>query len=134
VAKEKAPSNPFYSVLVIVGVLFVLTACSYFVMTLQGREASYGRGLLPGDNTAEAGDAPANRDASVNKAEFTRFMDQYGFTLLMVELGVLAVATFAAIGTDEYWMRQARSADEDHDGTTTDREELNDEGEPSRSD
>jgi hypothetical protein len=126
-AKPQTTSNPFYILLVVVGMVFVLTACSYFVMTLQGREASYGRGPLPRDNTAASRDSP-------NSEAFTRFMDQYGFTLLMIELGVLAAATFAAIGTDEYWMRRAQAAGEDGSDTTIAKEELSDESEPSRSD
>ena len=33
------------------------------------------------------------------------FMEQHGRTLMIVELVVLAILTFAAIGTDDYWMR-----------------------------
>lgn len=38
---------------------------------------------------------------------FVEVVDQYGFAALMIELGVLAGATFAAIATDEYWTRRA---------------------------
>jgi hypothetical protein len=126
VAKAKTPGNPFYSVLVIVGIVFLLTACSYFMMTLQGREASYGRGLQPGDKMAGNGGSPADN------AAFSDFMDRYGFTLLMAELGVLAAVTFAAIGTDEYWMRRARTQGDDGAGTITDSEEPSDEGQATR--
>jgi hypothetical protein len=39
-------------------------------------------------------------------------MEQYGFTALMVELGLLAAATIAAIGTDDYWTRRAAAAND----------------------
>ncbi|MBP88626.1 MAG: hypothetical protein CMJ64_18250 [Planctomycetaceae bacterium] len=125
---RKKPANPFYGVLLAVGIVFVLTACSYFVMTLQGREASYGRSTLPRDNTAEDSDSRPNNEA------FAQFMDQYGFTALMIELGLLAAATFGAIGTDEYWMRQAKDGTDNTDSKTTDTEDMNDESESSRSD
>ena len=153
--RPQTTSNPFYVVLLVVGLVFVLTACSYFVMTLQAREASYGRSLPPRDNMPES-NMPESRDASAQSTDFADFMDQYGFTLLMVELGLLAAATFAAIGTDEYWMRrsqaeertqpatrdlseeeagaQSQPARETSNATTTSSEELSDESEPSRSD
>ena len=34
------------------------------------------------------------------------FMEQHGLALMIVELVVLAILTFAAIGTDDYWMRE----------------------------
>ena len=92
-ANPKPASNPFYAVLIIVGMLFMLTACSYFVMTLQGREASYGRRLVPDDTALEA------RDYRASSTAFTSFMDRHGFTLLMVELGLLAAATFGQQST-----------------------------------
>ncbi|MCO6454010.1 MAG: hypothetical protein J5I93_01740 [Pirellulaceae bacterium] len=85
----RAAANPFYVVLVAVGVLFVITACAYGVMTLRGIE-------------------PAE-SAAGEPHQLMELMDRHGFTLLMVELSVLALATFAAIGTDHWWTaRQAR--------------------------
>jgi hypothetical protein len=40
------------------------------------------------------------------------FLDRHGMTLMMVELGVLAVVTFATIGTDGYWTRRAAAKQE----------------------
>ena len=76
------PVNPFYAVLVVAGVTFALTATLYGVMTV--------RGLNP--RAAEPEGVIA-------------FMEQHGLTLMIVELVALAVLTFAAIGTDDYWMR-----------------------------
>ncbi len=67
----------------------MVTACSYFVMTLKGRDASFG----------------GQEDPSSKR--FVELVDHYGFAALMIELGVLAGATFAAIATDEYWQRRA---------------------------
>jgi len=36
------------------------------------------------------------------------WMRQHGETALMTELAILAVCTFAAIGTDDYWQRLAK--------------------------
>lgn len=85
----RAAANPFYVLLVAVGVLFVITACAYGLMTLRGIEPAES---VPGE-----------------PHQLMELMDRHGFTLLMVELGVLALATFAAIGTDHWWTaRQAR--------------------------
>ena len=37
------------------------------------------------------------------------WMRHHGDAALLTELGVLAICTFAAIGTDSYWQRQAES-------------------------
>jgi hypothetical protein len=78
--------NPFYALLVVVGVLFSLTACAYFVMTLQG----------------------ANPELVRDSQGWMAVLEEHGLAILLVELAVLAVATFGAIGTDDYWTRQAR--------------------------
>ncbi|MDA1053106.1 MAG: hypothetical protein O3C40_21850 [Planctomycetota bacterium] len=87
-ASQRKPTNPFYIVLLIAGVIFLVTACSYFVMTIKGREVSLGR---PEDPSSK---------------RFVEIVDRYGFAALMIELGILAGATCAAIGTDEYWTRR----------------------------
>ncbi|HRX79329.1 MAG: hypothetical protein H6821_14615 [Planctomycetaceae bacterium] len=88
-ASPTKPTNPFYFVLLIAGVFFVVTACSYLVMTVNARDTSLG-----------------GQDAASSK-RFVEIVDRYGFAALMIELGVLAGATFAAIATDEYWTRRA---------------------------
>lgn len=75
--------------LLVAGVIFVVTACSYLVMTIKGRDTSLGRQEDP------------------SSKRFVEIVDRYGFAALMIELGVLAGATFAAIATDEYWTRRA---------------------------
>jgi predicted outer membrane lipoprotein len=79
---QPKPVNPFYFALVLVGVLFALSACAFGVMTVRGLE-------------------PANSD----EAGLMGFLDQYGLWLLVGELALLALLTVAAIGTDDYWTR-----------------------------
>jgi hypothetical protein len=78
-------TNPFYALLIVVGVAFAISACAYGVMTV--------RGLDP--QRAEEGG-------------LVGMMDQYGLTILVVELVLLGLLTLLAIGTDDYWTRRAR--------------------------
>jgi len=85
VAKRSGPINPFYFVLVAAGMIFAVTACAYGVMTFLAMQDTYA------DNTSK----------------LLQFLEEHGGLLLTIELAVLAVATFAAIGTDSYWDRRA---------------------------
>ena len=80
---RRKPVNPFYAVLVVAGVTFALTATMYGVMTVRGLDAR-----------------------AAEQVGVIAFMEQHGLTLMIVELVVLAFLTFAAIGTDDYWMRE----------------------------
>jgi len=80
---QNKPTNPFYGALLVVGVVFAITACAYCVMTVRGLEPRPDEQGLMG------------------------VMSQHGLTILVVELVLLGVLTFAAIGTDEYWTRRA---------------------------
>ena len=77
--------NPFYILLMIVGTMFALTACAFGVMTVR---MGTPHDLTPGD----------------------KFFDQYGMWLMGIELTLLTIFTFAAIGTDDYWTRRAERA------------------------
>ncbi len=101
-ASQPKPINPFYFVLLIAGVLFVVTACSYFVMTIKGRDMSFGGQADPASE------------------RFVEIVDRYGFAALMIELGVLAGATFAAIATDEYWTRRVDLESRQHENESVD--------------
>jgi hypothetical protein len=81
--KKRKGTNPFYVAALPVGVLFVITACAYAVMTVQGLDPQRG---------PEAG--------------LVGLMARQGTVIFLVELAVLAVLTIAAIATDEYWMRK----------------------------
>ena len=78
--------------LVVVGVAFVITAFAFFTMTLRAAQAA---------------------------GESSLFMDavaEHGMQAMIVELVVLAIATFGAMATDDYWTRRntaASSRDED---------------------
>jgi uncharacterized membrane protein len=91
---QPKPINPFYSVLVVVGVVFAITACAYGVMTVRGLD-------------------PRNADES----GLIGFLDDYGIWVLVGELVVLGLLTVAAIGTDEFWTRRAgntQASESDH--------------------
>jgi hypothetical protein len=77
-------ANPFYALLMVVGVAFALTACAYGVMTVRGLD-------------------PHRAD----EGGLVGLMDQHGLTILVVELVLLGLLTVLAIGTDEYWTRRA---------------------------
>ncbi|UUO06262.1 hypothetical protein M4951_23270 [Blastopirellula sp. J2-11] len=77
--------NPFFVALLVAGTAFAITACGYGVMTVR---------LL--NRTADAGG-------------MVDFFRQHGFTLLMAELGILAICTVLAIMTDDYWTRRAEA-------------------------
>ena len=85
----KPKTNPFYVVLVIVGVVFAITACAYGVMTVIK--------LKP----QGADDHP-----------LIKLMDERGASIMLVELALLAVLTFAAIGTEEFWTGAAKASSE----------------------
>ncbi|MGD9721010.1 MAG: hypothetical protein AB7O59_03030 [Pirellulales bacterium] len=79
-AKTREPVNPFYVVLVIIGVVFLVTACAYGVMAY--------RAISP----------LAARD--VERHPLTSLLDTHGVKILSGELALLAVASFAAMGLD----------------------------------
>jgi len=93
VVKAKKPVNPFYVLLVVVGVAFVITSCAYGVMAY--RDVSLG-----------------GSDAAVEDRGLIGFMDRHGMMLLGVEVGLLGVLTVGAIGTDDYWRRRLAKAGE----------------------
>ena len=80
---QDKPFNPFYPALVVVGTAFAISACAYGVMTVRKLDPMAGddRGLV-------------------------EFLDEYGLVLLVGELIVLGLLTFAAIGSDDYWTRR----------------------------
>lgn len=84
--------NPFYVVLVVVGVLFTITACSYFVLALQATQN------------------PIETQKAIESGEgFLAIMDRNGVKIMTFEIAVLALATVAAISTDGFWTRKAQT-------------------------
>lgn len=90
--KKKSGFNPFYVLLVLLGIAFTVTACAYGVMAFKATRS----------DDALAG-APSG-------AAMLTYLDQHGGELMALELALLAVCTFAAMSTDRYWIR--RDADE----------------------
>ena len=94
-ARIKSGTNPFYVLLVVVGILFVINVFAFYLMTYQVSQPSLG--------AAELNGSEFNRDHPL-----WTFLDAHGETMLWYELAALAVLTFAAIGTDEYWSHRAK--------------------------
>lgn len=86
-AHKRSGFNPFYVLLVVLGIAFTLTACAFVVMMLKA--------LHPDADQA----APQGRS-------LLAFVDRHGTALLTGELLLLALATVGAISTDRYWMRR----------------------------
>jgi hypothetical protein len=84
--------NPFYALLVVAGVAFALTATAYGVMAF--REAR-----PPTANSAQ--------NAAAAEHPLMAWMSRHGEAALVCELTFLAVCTFGAIGTDDYWQRRS---------------------------
>ncbi len=80
--KVKEPTNPFYVLVVILGVVFLITACGYGTMTYR----------------AIAPNAP--RDGAPHP--WMDFLDRNGMQLLGGELAALAAVTFGAMWLDRY--------------------------------
>lgn len=85
-ARRHAAVNPFYVLVVVFGIAFALTASAYTVMTFKA--------MLP---------AAPDRDGDVK----VDFLDRHGGQVMAFELGLLAVATVAAMATDRFSMRRA---------------------------
>ena len=81
-------ANPFYMLLVVVGLSFVITATAYGVMAVRAVQA-------------------ATTESPAAEHPLMTWMNRHGNTALLVELALLGACTFGAIGTDEYWQRRA---------------------------
>jgi hypothetical protein len=83
--------NPFYILLVPLGVAFVVTASAYYVMAFQSVN-------------------PTLRDAVGNQAHpLFKWLRAHGDTVMLIELAGLAALTVAAIATDHIWGKSADS-------------------------
>ncbi|MBL8828988.1 MAG: hypothetical protein JNM18_18550 [Planctomycetaceae bacterium] len=90
-AKSKRGSNPFYAIVVFLGIAFSVTACAYGVMAFR---------------------ALRGRDDAGVKSALLEFLDQHGEKLLIAEVLLLGLATFGAIKTDNYWQSRASEPDQ----------------------
>ena len=82
--------NPFYFLLILVGILFFVTATTYGVMAIRETNRP--------DDAIEQG---VGKQHSVQDGSLLEFMDQHGDRLLIIEALLLGFLTVAAIGTDE---------------------------------
>jgi len=95
VRRSRKSANPFYVLLILAGLSFAMTTTAYVVMAF--RDAHARAELVSGKAmVAEREEHP-----------LMQWMHRYGNPALLTELGLLAVCTFAAIGTDSYWQRRA---------------------------
>jgi hypothetical protein len=89
VTRNRKFANPFYGLLLVAGLAFVVTATAYGVMAFRERETR-----------------AVATESSPGHHPLMAWMNDHGDATLMIELGALAVFTFAAIATDEYWQRR----------------------------
>ena len=90
VPRSKPGINPFYVLLVLVGVAFVITAFAFWLMASSAVHPRLPAADLPTDHP------------------LWRLLEQHGDRLMLWELVALAVLTFAAIGIDGYWARRRK--------------------------
>lgn len=94
---QKKWKNPFYALLILVGMAFVVTGFAYGFMAFQ---------------MVNAGASGANRYADHPLFAWLRV---HGDTAILVELAVLAVLTVGAIGTDSWWAEKQVDSESDED-------------------
>ena len=92
---RKKWKNPFYALLVPVGLAFVVTGFAYSFMAFQA---------------VNSGSAGASLYA---EHPLFAWLRAHGNTALLVEVAVLAVLTVGAIGTDHWWNDEDFPADQD---------------------
>ena len=90
--RSKKFANPFYLLLLVAGISFAITAVAYGVTALE---------------EARAGRLDQAVAAQNDRHPLIEWMSRHGNTALLTELAFLAVFTFGAIGTDDYWQRRA---------------------------
>jgi len=87
---KKKRTNPFYFMLIVVGIAFCITATAFGILTLREMR----------DSRVYQFDLP---EQSESEASFMEFVDRNAVRFMVVELALLAVATVGAIGTDSYY-------------------------------
>lgn len=80
---QPKPINPFYIAALPIGIVFAITACAYVVMMVQ---------------TADA--------RQPEPAGLIALLQNHGIVVLIAQLVVLALLTFAAILSDDFWTRR----------------------------
>ena len=90
---KKSPANPFYVLLVIVGIAFSVSACAYGVMAFRA----------------------VRSEPDTPQGALLTFLDRHGATLMGGELVLLALFTVAAIALDHSRERRAKASLVDSD-------------------
>lgn len=85
---HKKWKNPFYTLLIPVGLVFVVTVFAYGFMAFLAVHATHPEALAQADHPL-----------------FT-WLAQHGTNALIVELAVLGVLTVGAISTDSWWLKE----------------------------
>lgn len=85
-------ANPFYGLLLVAGIAFVMTAIAFGVMAFRDRDM-----------------AGQHAGAAVDDHALMAWMSDHGETALLSELAALAVFTVGAIATDDFWQRREQS-------------------------
>ena len=91
---QKKWKNPFYALLIPVGMAFVVTGFAYGFMAFQLVNASADVAEFNSDHPLFA------------------WLRVHGSTAMLVELALLAVLTFGAIGTDSWWTEDAADSED----------------------
>jgi hypothetical protein len=81
VSKQKQPFNPFYLLLVLVGIAFTVTACAYAVMMFRATRFT-------------------GRESAGEPSALMSVLDERGMEILGIEVLLLGVATVGAIGLE----------------------------------
>jgi hypothetical protein len=89
VAKAKEPFNPFYALVVLLGVAFAVTTLAYGTMAYRAT-------------------APAAAEKDQGPGMMT-LVDRYGVPTMGVELGLLGAATFGAMWLDRLRVRKSEA-------------------------
>jgi hypothetical protein len=87
--------NPFYTLLIPVGMAFVITAFAYGFMAFVEVNAT----------NSEAREQ--------TRHPLSIWLNEHGTNLVLCELGVMAVLTVGAIATDHWWMNEATAHKEE---------------------
>lgn len=103
---SSSKSNPFHILIVVVGVVFTLSACVYGVMAV--------RSMAVGRQTHN----------SERSQLLIEVFDRHGTIILLIELAVLAVVVAAAMASDAFRKRRLAM----HPANRTDGEETRSDG------
>ena len=106
---KKKWKNPFYTLLIPVGLAFVVTGFAYGFMAFQAVNAGAAAAAVHEDHP------------------LFQWLNRNGDLTMLIELGLLAVLTVGAIATDDWWMEEGPNP-ESQQHSSADVEKLDQEG------